>query len=498
MVVDDVLGSLDGEEPPVLSSYIRDGLRSSSKGPLIDVVDPAHGRIVARIEDGGPSAVEAAVAAAEAARVAWAATPIRERADRIRALADRIRTAADVLARLDTLDTGNPISAMRADIAKGSRQLEDAAALALAMSGQVFPLPGLHYTVREPWGIVGRMVTWNHPAMFACARLGPALVAGNTVILKPSELAPLSALAIGELTRGILPSGVVNVVVGGPATGEALVRHPAIRRISFTGSTSTALRIQATAAASGAIKALTFELGGKNPLIVCPDVDLDEVADAAVRGMNFTRVQGQSCGSTSRVLIHESIAEPFVQRVVDRVRRIRLGPPMAPDTEMGSMINQTARDRCLTAVAEAVAQGAIVVAGGQVPREEALEAGAYLAPTVLTNVDPGSALAREEIFGPVLAISSWHTEEEAIAWANGTRYGLTAAVWTQDIDRALRIVGRLEAGYVWVNDVETRFPTVPFGGWRDSGLGLEHGLEEILSFTRVKAVNIRLRDEGRT
>jgi acyl-CoA reductase-like NAD-dependent aldehyde dehydrogenase len=461
---------------------------------LIDVVDPATGRLLAQIEDGGAAAVEDAVAAAEAARAAWAATPIRERAERIRSLADRVGRSAEDLARLDTLQTGNPITAMRADIAKGCHQLEDAAALALAMTGQVFPLPGLHYTTRAPWGVVGRMVTWNHPTMFACARLGSALVAGNCVVLKPSELAPLSALVLAEFARGILPEGVVSVVLGGPSSGEALVRHPAIQRISFTGSTVTALRIQATAAGSGRIKALTFELGGKNPLIVCPDVDLDEAATAAVRGMNFTRVQGQSCGATSRVLVHEAIAGPFVERIVDRVRRIRLGPPMAPDTEMGSMISRAARDRCLAAVEEAVARGATIVAGGTVPSGEVFEAGAYLEPTVLTNVAARSELAREEIFGPVLAISTWETEEEAIALANGTRYGLTAAVWTQDIDRALRIVEGLEAGYVWVNDVETRFPAVPFGGWRDSGLGLEHGLEEILSFTRLKAVNIRVRD----
>lgn len=494
MVLDQVLGALEGGGPPILGSFVGDGFRRPGDVASIDVVDPASGRILARIEDGGAGAIEAAVAAAEAARGPWAAVPIRERAERIRALAERIGSRAEDLARLDTLDTGNPISAMRADVAKGRRQLEDAAALGLAMTGQVFPLPGLHYTARAPWGVVGRMVTWNHPAMFACARLGSALVAGNTVVLKPSELAPLSSLAIAELARGILPEGVVNVVLGGPATGEALVRHPAIQRISFTGSTATALRIQAAAAASGRIKALSFELGGKNPLIVCPDVDLDEAAAAAVRGMNFTRVQGQSCGSTSRVLVHESIATPFVEAVVDRVRCIRLGPPMAPETEMGSMISRTARDRCLLAVAEAVAGGATLVTGGRVPGDKALEGGAYLEPTVLANVDPRSELAREEIFGPVLTISTWQTEDEVIALANGTRYGLTAAVWTQDIDRALRIVDRLEAGYVWVNDVETRFPMVPFGGWRDSGLGLEHGLEEILSFTRLKAVNVRVRD----
>ena len=400
---------------------------------------------------------------------------------------------ADRLALLDSLDTGNPLTAMRADITKGARSMSDAAGLALQMKGEVFPLPGLHYTQREPWGVVGRMITFNHPAMFACARLGSALVAGNTVVLKPSELAPLAPLAIAELTAGLLPDGVVNVVVGGPATGSALVRHPSVLRISFTGSTGTALRIQQAAAESGRIKTLSFELGGKNPIVVFEDVDVDEVAEAIVRGMNYSRVQGQSCGSTSRLVVHESIARPVLDRVADLAGRIRIGLPTDPATEMGSMITPQARDRCLQVVQRAVADGARVIAGGGIPSDAGLANGAFMQPTVVEEVAPGSELALEEVFGPVLAALTFEDEDEALAIANSGHYGLTAAVWTQDLDRAFRVVGRLEAGYVWVNDVETRFPAVPFGGWRDSGVGLEHGLEEILSFTRLRAVNVRLR-----
>src|SRR6185295_10415774 len=356
-----------------------------------------------------------------------------------------------------------------------------------------YPLPGLHYTQREPWGVVGRLITFNHPAMYACARLGSALVAGNCVVLKPSELAPIATLAIAELTAGLLPDGVVSVVVGGPETGDAIVRHPKIQRISFTGSTPTALRIQASAAASGTLKALSFELGGKNPIVVFPDVDLDEVAGAIVRGMNYTRVQGQSCGSTSRLVIHESIAEDVLERVVARARKIRVGMPLDPATEMGAMITRAARDRCLEIVERGVAAGARVLAGATVPDGAALRGGAFLTPTVVDRVAPDSELANEEIFGPVLSAVTWRTDDEAIALANAGRYGLTAAIWTQDIDRALRTAERIEAGYLWINDVETRFPAVPFGGWNDSGVGLEHGLEEILSFTRVKSVNVRIR-----
>ncbi len=478
---------------PTFGSFIGGHLEDAIDGPALDVVDPATGRTIARIEDAGETGVARAVTAGLDAFGDWRRVPARDRAALVSRLASRLAEQADDLALLDTLDTGNPLTAMRTDVAKGIRMLSEAAGLALEVKGETFPLPGLHYTTRVPWGVVGRMITFNHPAMFACARLGSALVAGNCVVLKPSELAPLSPLAIAEATAGLLPDGVVNVVVGGPATGSALVRHPAIDRLSFTGSTATALRIQAAAADSGHIKTLSFELGGKNPIVVFDDVDVDEAAAAIVRGMNFTRVQGQSCGSTSRLVIDESIARPVLDRVAELAGRIRIGLPTDQATEMGSMITAAARDRCLQVVARAAGAGARVVAGGAAPSDPALADGAFIEATVVEGVDPGSELALEEIFGPVLAAMTFRSEAEALAVANAGRYGLTAAVWTQDIDRAFRVADGLEAGYVWINDVETRYPAVPFGGWRDSGVGVEHGLEEILSFTRVRSVNVRLR-----
>lgn len=493
MIAERVLTSDAGTEVPGLSSYIGGRADDSNADGRFEVIDPATSRVIARVAEAGGSGVDRAVVAGESAFPAWRNTPARERAILVQELAKRVEANADALAQLDTLDTGNPLTAMRADVAKGVRLMRDAAGLALQVTGVTYPLPGLHYTLREPWGVVGRLITFNHPVMFACARLGSALVAGNCVILKPSELAPLATLAIAELTAGLLPDGVVSVVVGGPATGAAIVAHPRILRISFTGSTATALRIQAGAAASGRIKTLSFELGGKNPIVVFPDVDRDEVASAIVRGMNYARVQGQSCGSTSRLVIHESIAEDVLHRVAERAEKIRVGMPMDPATEMGSMITTAARDRCLVVVDRAVRAGARVVSGAAIPADPALAHGAFIAPTVVDRVAPGSELANEELFGPVLAAMTWRTEDEALALANAGRYGLTAAIWTQDIDRALRMADRIEAGYLWINDVETRFPAVPFGGWGDSGVGLEHGIDEILSFTRVKAVNVRVR-----
>ena len=494
MLIDRVLDA-EPTHPPRLASWVGGAYEAAGPDVAADIAvdDPATGRRLATLTEAGANGVDRAVDAAAAALPGWRSMAVRERAARVTQFAERIAQTAESLARLDSLDTGNPLTAMRADITKGVAGLRDSAGLAMQMIGEVFPLPGLHYTRREPWGVVGRMITFNHPAMFTCARLGPALVAGNTVVLKPSELASLSPLAIAELTAGLFPDGVVNVVVGGPATGEALVRQPRVERLSFTGSTATALRIQATAAATGRIKALSFELGGKNPIVVFEDVDVDEAAAAIVRGMNFTRVQGQSCGSTSRLVIHASIAEAVLARVAAAAGRIRVGLPSDPATEMGSLIDRAARDRCLAVVDRAVAGGARIIAGGKVPKAAELAAGAFLQPTVLTDVAPGSELALEEVFGPVLAAMTFTTESEALALANDGPYGLTAAVWTQDLDRAFRVVDGLHAGYIWVNDVETRFPAVPFGGWGDSGIGVEHGLAEILSFTRIKAVNVRLR-----
>lgn len=474
------------------ASFIGGGFEDPT-GDLIEVRDPATWQVIGRIADAGQSGVDRAVAAATAAAPGWRRTPARERAGIVEQLAARLSEATEELAALDALDTGNPLNAMRNDVAKGIRQMREAAGVALEIKGETFPLPGLHYTIREPWGVVARMVTFNHPAMFTANRIATGLVAGNCVLIKPSELAPLSSLRIAELTAGIAPEGVINVVVGGPATGAAIAAHPGIPRITFTGSTATALKIQAAAAASGRMKAFTFELGGKNPIVVFPDVDRDEVATAIVRGMNYTRVQGQSCGATSRLVIHRSIADDVLERAASLARAIRVGLPSDPETEMGAMITLAARDRSVAMVERATADGARLVTGGHPIRSGELGRGAFVEPTIVGDVRPGSELADVEVFGPVLAALSFESEDEAVALANDGPYGLTAAVWTSDIDRAFRVANAIETGYVWINDVETRFPSVPFGGWGDSGVGLEHGLEEVLSMTRVKAVNARLR-----
>jgi acyl-CoA reductase-like NAD-dependent aldehyde dehydrogenase len=465
-------------------------------GAVVTDSAPATGEPLGRVHLAGAGEVDAAVAAAHEARAAWRALGVRERAARVEELADRLRAARDDFARLDARDTGNPITAMRADIDKGAAQLRLAAGVGMELQGSTIPASptGLHLTLPEPWGVVGVIPAYNHPPLFLCQKLGPVLVAGNTAVVKPADQAPLAAVAFAALADGLLPPGVLNLVPGGPETGAALVGHPDVPRLTFTGSVASGLAVQSAAAASGRIKQLTLELGGKNPIIVFDDTDPAEAAAAVVRGMNFTRVQGQSCGSTSRLLVQEGAHDAVVAEVVRLTEAIRLGLPEDERTEMGSLISAAHRDRVLAWIDAARADGAELVSGGGPPNDPALVAGAYVLPTVFDRVKPSDRLATGEVFGPVLAVLTFGDEAEAVQLANDTPYGLAASIWTADLDRALRVAAAVEAGYIWVNDVERRYPGVPFGGLKQSGLGTEQGLaDELRSFTRAKSVNVAVR-----
>jgi betaine-aldehyde dehydrogenase len=396
------------------------------------------------------------------------------------------------LALLEAMDSGNPLSATRRDVSFGLRYLARWPSYAFAHAGRATTpvADGLSYTLSSPYGVVGRIVAFNHPSLFAVAGLIFPLLAGNTIVIKAAPQTPLGTLALGSLLQDSLPPGVVNLVAGGAETGDALVISPHVKRLSFVGSLPTALAIQSRLSVSGTVKHLSLELGGKNAMIVFPDVDLDAAVEAAVAGMSFAVSAGQSCQSTSRLLLHADIYESFVDRLSERMRALRVGVAYDPANQMGPLVSAEHLARVRGYVDSGLADGARLVTGGGTPT--GLTGGYYLEPTLFSDVRPGMRIAREEIFGPVVAALEWRDYDEMLAVANDVELGLSAAVWSRDIDAALRTAAAVDAGYVWVNDANRHYLGAPFGGVKNSGLGREESPEELLSYLETKSVNVRL------
>jgi acyl-CoA reductase-like NAD-dependent aldehyde dehydrogenase len=467
----------------------------AASGETLDVIDPATRQVITHIPAASTADVDRAVAAARTAFLEWRQVPIAERAAAVLRLADAIEANADEIAWLDTIDNGSPISVMRSDCPLAVSQIRHLAGLPLMLRGDVIPTPersSLDFTLRDPFGVVGRIVPFNHPFMFAASKLAAPLVAGNTVVLKPSQHTSLSALRLGELCAETLPPGVVNVISGrGSTIGDHLVAHPDVPRIAFTGSVEVGLRIQQQAATTR-VKVVTLELGGKNPIIVFPEADRARALEGVVRGMNFTW-QGQSCGSTSRLYVHRSIFEEFITELGARMDAMQVGDPRAAATDVGAVVSQSQYNSVRGYIDQGLADGrSRLIAGGR-PAEGQYGDGFFIRPTLFA-VDSSVEdfpLAREEIFGPVLVASPFDSEDEVVARANDLPMGLTASVWTEDLGRAMRTVRDLETGYVWVNWSSTHLPGTPFGGVKDSGVGREEGIEEIYSYTQSKNVYVR-------
>ncbi len=462
----------------------------SCSGKRMTSVNPAYDEAIAEVPAGNGADIELAVRAAQAAFPAWSRLHVDERARRCRQFADALRDAAREFGMLDAIDSGNPFLSMVDDARKGAALHDFFAGLGMEMKGETIPTPGggLDYTRPQPFGVVGRIIPFNHPISFAAGKIAPALIAGNSVILKPADQTPLSALWMGKLVREHFPPGVVNIVTGdGPTCGGALVAHKQVRRIAFTGSVETGRAI--TRAAS--IKCLSLELGGKNPLIIYPDVDLEKAAAAAVAGMNFTRSQGQSCGSNSRVFVHSTIKDRFLEAVLARTGKIVIGLPELETTQMGPVVTRRHYERVMGYIQAGRDEGARLVCGGGHAPGAALQQGCFVDLTIFDNVRHGMKIEREEIFGPVMCVISWDDERAMLQEVNDSDYGLCANIWTNDISTALRMADSVEAGYVWINGHGgKRFKGAPFGGFKDSGIGREHSIDELMSYAQVKNINV--------
>lgn len=473
--------------PPSGSLFI-DGKWTESAS-LMTTIDPTTESQLTEVAQAGTEDVDRAVKSATMAQRDWARRPWQERASLLENLAKAIEADAENLTVLEALDAGIPVTGMKTELANGLARINYFAGLASEIKGDSVQTAdgSLHLSVRYPYPVVARILPFNHPFQGAAGGIAGPLAAGCAVILKPSDHTPLTALRLAQICENVLPPGAVSVLTGeGATTGSAVVRHRGIPRIAFTGGVQTAHAVLRDAAES--IKAVTLELGGKNPMIIFPDVDVQSAVTACVSAMNFTRVQGQSCGSPSRVFVHDDVHDEFVARLTAAVSAMRIGDPLASDTAMGPLAYGAHRDKVERAIQTAVAEGAELAIGGG--RPAGLDKGYFVEATVFTEVESSMHLAQEEVFGPVIAVMRWKDTDDLLRRVNELPYGLTANIWTKQISTALHLVREIDVGYVWVNGRGQRPTGVPFGGVKLSGLGRENDLGELLSYTQEKSVII--------
>jgi betaine-aldehyde dehydrogenase len=476
--------------------YIGGRYVDSTSGATFESINPANGEVLANVQRASQEDVERAVASATAGQKVWAAMTAMQRSRILRKAVDILRARNDELAELETLDTGKPLSETRfVDIVTGADVLEYYAGLVPAIEGQQIPLreSAFVYTRREPLGVVAGIGAWNYPIQIALWKSAPALAAGNAMIFKPSEVTSLTTLKLAEIySEAGLPDGVFNVLTGsGREVGQWLTEHPGIEKISFTGGTVTGKKVMASASSSS-LKEVTMELGGKSPLIVFEDADLDRAADIAVMANFYS--SGQVCTNGTRVFVPRMLQARFESKVLDRVKRIRLGNPQIESTNFGPLVSFAHLESVLGYIDKGRSEGARLLIGGERVTEGEFADGAYVAPTVFTDCSDAMTIVREEIFGPVMSILVYDTEEEVIRRANATDYGLAAGVVTRDLARAHRVIHQLEAGICWINTWGESPAEMPVGGYKQSGVGRENGLSTLEHYTRIKSVQVELGD----
>jgi len=474
--------------------YIHGAYAEANSGEFFETINPANGQVISRIGQASKEDVENAIVSAEKGFSEWSAMSAVERGRILLKAVSILRERNDELAALEVLDTGKPLQeANCVDIHTGADVIEYYAGLVPALQGtqQDLDIDTFFMSRREPLGVCAGIGAWNYPIQIACWKSAPCLAAGNAMVFKPSEETPLSVLKLAEIyTEAGMPPGVFNVVQGDYRVGQFLSRHPRIAKISFTGESETGKKVMADA--SGSLKEVTLELGGKSPLIIFNDADLDNAISGALLANFYT--QGEICTNGTRVFVQADIYEEFLTKACERSKTIKLGDPMNLETQMGALISAEHLRKVISYIDKAKASGARLICGGNRHKTKQTRDGYFVEPTIFADCEDGSPSVTDEIFGPVMSVLSFENEKEVIGRANDTKFGLAAGVFTQDINRAHRVINQLKAGICWINSWGDSPAEMPVGGYKESGIGRENGPETLKSYTQIKSIFVRLDD----